>query len=208
MILPSTGGISYNVSADGKRYYTLSLDSNVPYLEPTDPKAEAVTLLRLAPNGYARDSKIVCPGCVIYRNAAGGTVCTVAYHNQIRWIWARDDRKAWLLRVLDRLNGGTLPYAADDNQWIMLHHRRLSSGEDVLGVFNLAYDPLEPVTLRCAAKPVRTELLTPEGKWVPVNTEWKSGKLTVSVRLECNAAAVLKITGRIDDNHKTKGEQK
>ena len=200
---------TYNreVSA-GRDYYALSLDPKVPYLEPTDPKAEAVTFLRLAPNSYARNSKAVCPGCVIYRNPAGGTVCTVAYHNQVRWIWARDDRKAWLLMVLDRLNGGRIPYAADDNQWIMLHHRRLASGEDVLGVFNLSYDPLEPVTLRCAAEPARTELLTPEGKWVPVKAEWKSGKLIVPVRLECNGLAVLKITGNIDDKHKAKGEKR
>lgn len=201
---------AYNkeVSADGKRRYNLPLDPDVPYLELTDPKAEVISFLRLAPNRYAQESKVVCPGCVIYRNAAGGTVCTAVYHQKVRWCWARDDRKAWLLRVLDRLNGGTLPYAADDNQWIMLHHRKLSAGEDVLGLFNLGYDPLEKITLRCAAEPGRVELLTPEGKWIPVKTEWKSGKLTADVRLECNGLAVFKITGKIDDKDKEKGEKR
>ena len=183
-------------SADGKHRYPISLNPKVPFLELTSPKAEAVTFLRLAPDRYARNSKAVCPGCVIYRNPAGGTVCTTAYHNQILWVWARDERKAWLLMVLDRLNGGRIPYAAGDDQWIMLHHRRLASGEDVLGFFNLGYDPLEKITLRCAAEPGRTELLTPQGQWIPVEARWQSGRLTVPVRLESNAMAVLKLTGR------------
>ena len=189
---------SYNreSSAAGKRNYPISMHPKVPYLEIIDPKAEVVTTLRLATFGHARDSKMVCPGSVIYRNAAGGTVCTAAYHTRISWMWARDERKAWLLELLDRLNGGTIPFAADDNQWIMLLHRRLSMGGDLLGVFNIAYDPLEKITLRCAAKPAGVELLTPEGQWILLDTQWKDGKLILPVRLECNAAAVLKIVDR------------
>ena len=123
----------------------------------------------------------------------GGTVCTTAFTQKILFAWAQDERKDWLLDILERLNGRRLSFTAAENQCIMMLHRQLRSGENLLGIFNLGFDPMETLEIRCAQKPGRVELLLPSGEWESQDGSWDDGLLSLSVRLECYEPSVIRI---------------
>ncbi len=182
------------ISADGKCLYPISKNADVPFLTVLDPKAKVLTWLGYAAFSSSPDIEKAAPGAVLYRNAAGGVICTAAFHSGIPYSWAQDPRKIWLIQMLEQLNGAPMPYSAVENQWIMLIHRRTQSAEDVLGFFNLGFDPLETLQIRCAAKPEKAELLLPSGQWKKLDFRWKDNILTLPVRLECYEPAVLRLS--------------
>ena len=181
-------------SADGKDRYPISKNPDVPFLSILDPKAEVVTKLGYSAFIGSSETEDVAPGTVIYRNSLGGTICTAAFHLGILFSWAQDMRKIWVLRILEKLNGKQLPYTAEENQPVMLLHRTVKSGADILGIFDLGFDPMENLAIRCAVKPAKTEFLQPSGEWQTMDTEWKDGVLTIPVRLECYQPAVVRLS--------------
>ena len=182
------------ISSDGKCLYPISKNGEVPFLTVLDPKAEVLTWLGYAAFSSSPDIEKVAPGAVLYRNAAGGVICTTAFHSRITFGWAQDVRKEWLIRMLERLNGAPLPFVAAENQWIMLLHRKTPDGGNVLGFFNLGFDPLEKLEIRCAEKPAKAEILLPSGKWEKLGFSWKDNILSLPVRLECYQLAVIRLT--------------
>ena len=152
-----------------------------------------LTDLGYAP-GASSPAEKVCPGTVLYRNRRGGTVCTAAFQIDFIFSWMYDKRKIWLETVLDKINGKKLPYVAAELQPVMLLHRKLRSGEDVLGVFNLGFDPMETVAIRCARKPAKAELLQPNGRWKALPFSWNKGTIELPVRLECYEPAVFRLS--------------
>ena len=107
-----------------------------------------------------------------------------------------DQRKTWLETVLGKLNGKKLPYVAAEFQPVMLLERKLKSGADVLGIFNLGFDPMETVSIRCAAKPAKAESLQASGRWKALPFNWNKGIMELPVRLECYELAVFRIAPR------------
>lgn len=76
----------------------------------------------------------------------------------------------------------------------MLLHRTLNPREDVLGLFNLSFDPMETVAIRCARKPGKAELLQPNGRWKALPFSWNKGMMELPVRLECYEPAVFRLS--------------
>ena len=182
------------ISADGQRRYPFSKNPAVPFLKVLDPKAEVLTKFGYAPFISSPDIEDAAPAAVLYRNAGGGLICTTAFSQKVTFSWAQDLRKEWLIRILDRMNGKRLPFTAVENQWIMLLHRKLQSGENLLGFFNLGYDAMETLDIRCAEKPRKAELLLPSGEWQDLKTEWNDGILSLPVSLACYEPAVIRIS--------------
>ena len=182
------------ISADGKTSYPISRTPLIPFLTKTDAKAETLTFLGYA--AFANSPKIetVAPGAALYRNSRGGTICTTAFQLNFNYSWMQDLRKLWLIMLLDRLNGKKLPYVSADLQPAMLLQRESESGETVLGVFNLGFDPMDSVSIRCARQPDKTEFLQADGRWKKVTFDWTKGILKLPVRLECYEPAVFRIS--------------
>ena len=182
------------ISADGKILYPISRTPLIPFLTKTDAKAETVTNLGYA--AFANSPKIetVAPGAVLYRNSRGGVICTTAFQLNFTYSWMQDLRKLWLIGMLDRLNGKKLSYAASDLQPVMMLERKLRSGETVLGFFNLGFDPMDTVSIRCARKPEKAEILPADGRWKKLKFVWKKGIMELPVRLECYEPAVFRIS--------------
>ena len=67
------------------------------------------------------------------------------------------------------------------------------SGQDVLGIFNLGFDPLDTVLIRCAKKPVKAEILQVNGRWKVLPFDWDKGVMELPVRLECYEPAVFRV---------------
>ena len=182
------------LSADGKRSYPISRHPDVPFLTVLDPKADVLTRLGYAEYASSPDIEDVAPAAVLYRNAEGGLICSTVFTPKITFSWAQDLRKEWLIRILDRMNGSQIPFTAVENQWIMLLHRKLQSGENLLGFFNLGFDAMETLELRCAEKPGKAELLLPSGEWQELKAAWNDGILSLPVSLACYEPAVIRLS--------------
>ena len=183
------------ISADGKTFYPISKTPKIPFLTKPASGAEVLTYLGYAP-GASVPAEKVCPGAVLYRNRLGGTICTTAFQFDFIFSWMYDRRKIWLETVLDKLNGKKLPYVAAEFQPVMMLQRKLRSGEDVLGIFNLGFDPMETVSVRCARKPAKAEILQPNGRWKELTFRWNKGIMELPVRLECYEPAVIRCSGK------------
>ena len=184
------------VSADGKIRYPFSACPGVPFLTLKKTGAEIITKLGYAAYSFSPDLEEVCPAAVLYKNELGGTICTTVFDIGVLWVWAHEERKQWLITILDRLNGKKIPYVSAVDQWTMLIHRTMSEKQDLLGFFNLGFDPLDEIPIRCAEKPVEVEFLTPEGVWQKLQFQWKKDVLTLPVRLECYEMAAIRIKNK------------
>ena len=182
-------------SADGKTAYPIAKSPKIPFLTKPASGVEVLTFLGYAPFANSPAEK-VCPGAILYRNKRGGTICTTAFQIDFVFSWMHDQRKIWLETVLDKLNGKKLPYVAAEFQPVMLLERKLKSGADVLGIFNLGFDPMETVSIRCAAKPAKAEILQASGRWKALPFNWNKGIMELPVRLECYELAVFRIAPR------------
>ena len=183
------------ISADGKTAYPIAKTPKIPFLTQTAAGAEGLTNLSYAAFANSPAEK-VCPGAVLYRNRRGGTICTTAFQLDFVFSWMHEKRKIWLETVLDKLNGKKLPYVAADFQPVMLLQRKLKSGADMLGIFNLGFDPMETVSIRCAGKPAKAELLQAGGRWKVLPFNWNKGIMELPVRLECYEPAIIRIAPR------------
>ena len=186
-------------SADGKQLYPTSKNPNVPFLTVENPAAEVITWLGYAPFNSSPDIEKAAPGAVIFRNSLGGTVCSTAYHLSILWSWAAETRKLWLLNLLERLEEKQLPYVLDEDQWCMMLHRTLPEGGELLGIFNLGYDPMEELPLRCPEQAVRFEHLIPDGVWKPLAVRRDNDRTILPVRLECGEMAAIRVVPGAED---------
>jgi len=99
----------------------------------------------------------------------------------------------WLLNILEKLNGDILPFTAVENQHIMLLHRKLPSNTDILGFFNLGFDSMDNIELRCRRKISKVSFLRGEGCWQELPFEYKDNVLSVPLELRCYENAVLSI---------------
>ena len=182
------------ISADGKTLYPISKSPQIPFLKITDAKAETLTSLGYAAFSNSPEIEKVSPGAVLYKNSCGGNICTTAFQLDFIFSWMQDKRKIWLESMLTRLNGTKLPFVAADFQPIMLLQRKLRSGADVLGIFNLGFDPMDAVSIRCAKKPIKAEILQADGRWRKLQFVWKKGILELPVRMECYQPEVFRIS--------------
>ena len=180
-------------SADGTCVYPMSKASGVPFLTIQSSQAETFANLCYSPFSSSPEYEVACPSVVFYRNSLGGHICTTALHRSILWWWASESRKDWLVDILDRLNGAPIPFLAKDYQWLMMLHHRTAEQQDILGLFNLGFDPLENPTLRCAKRPEGIEWLAEDGQWHPLTFSWQDDFATLPICLECYEMAALKV---------------
>ena len=180
--------------ATGQQYRISARKCGVPLLSVSDPAAEVLTDFYDSPFAGALEYEIVAPAAVLYRNSLGGTVCTTAYHMDVLvWDMYNEPRHAWVLKMLDCVGGRKFPFAGLDPQNIMMLARMKTDGSAVLAVFNLNFDPLKQLDIRCAAAPEKVELLADNGVWQPVETAFSGDVLTVRKRIACYETVVLKI---------------
>ncbi|MBQ9337815.1 MAG: hypothetical protein IJS14_11035 [Lentisphaeria bacterium] len=179
---------------NGQLYRLSARKSGVPLLSVKDPAAEVLVDFYDSPFGGSLEHEIVAPSAVLFRNRLGGTVCTTAYHmGVLAWDMYNETRHAWMLKMLDRVGGKKFPFAALDEQNIMMLVRRKPDGSAILAVFNLNFDPLKQISIRCAAVPQKVEILANNGVWQPAGTEFSGDVLKVAKPMACYETVILKI---------------
>lgn len=184
------------ISADGKERFPLSKHPDIPYLTLIDEKAAVLTELGYSSFAYSNEIEKVAPASVLYRNSLGGTVCTTSFTRKMLWSALYDGRKKWLLYILEALDKNALPFSAVENQPIMILNRKLQDGSDVLGLFNLGFDSLNKVEIKCSTSVSQVEVMLPCGEWQKTAFTFKDNVLAFDAHVECYANVIFKISHR------------
>ena len=176
--------------------YPISYVVFLPHLTLTDPAAEEMTVLVSEPFVGSGETENVGSGTVFFRNRLGGLICTTAFNMKMKgWDIYSEPRKDWLIEILDRLYGKPVPGIVLDQQYIMTLSREEKDGAQILSVFNLCFDPLKRIRIRCAGTPKTVELLGPDGLWHDVPYACSDDVLTVEKPMACYETAILRIRG-------------
>ncbi len=154
-------------------------------LREHDPAARELSALRHRAWALAPDSEPVGPGALLFDNAEGGRVLSVAFrlpsaapgvNLDVSHLW-NQTRKARLAAMLDELCGGDRAawsggalFAGDDG--LLLRAGRAADGTRLWAALRTSLDPLEELPLALAGPaPSRIERLAPDASWRPVPFE-------------------------------------
>ncbi len=182
--------------AESGQYYRLSSrKACVPRFTLLDLAAEPMTNFFYKQSVASPETEITAPATVFYRNRLGGLVCSCAYHMEVLpWDMYNEPRKVWLIKILDRLNGGKFAPVVLNRQDVLALTRRKTDGSLIMAVYNLNFDPLKQLEIRCAAAPAKTEILGADGIWREAETAFSGEVLTVKTDLHCYELVVLKLS--------------
>jgi hypothetical protein len=173
--------------------YWIDRHPEQPLITVKDPAVKVLTQFMYRRNVAAK-KRVTAPAAVLYKNKLGGTVCVTAYCVQKYQVQSNTDPvKEYMLKLLEYLNGKPLSYLVQDYQNVSVFSRKMKSGEDVLAIYALSFDRIDPIHIRCAKKPVSVEWLTPDGKWKKADCEYANNILTVKYGLEFFECLFLKI---------------
>ena len=104
-----------------------------------------------------------------------------------------ETRKEWYVRILERLNGGRLPAVCQELQEVLVLTRAYEDGRVLCYICNLNFDPMETVTLRCGAEPVRIEELAPGGEWRELPFRKEGENIVLDRSLNCYETLVVRL---------------
>ena len=179
-----------HVSCD-KKYFP---GKPVPRLTILDPAVEVMTEFCYSPSAVSPIVESVAPATVFYKNKLGGHVCTAAFHTQLSFLaFHCESRKDWLLEILDKLNGAKIPFAVKNEQNFAAMERKLSDGSTLFAAYNLNYDPVKNLAIRCGTEPASIKVLSPSGTWDDVKFTWDGDAATLDLAVPSTQFAVLKI---------------
>lgn len=186
-------------SSDNSRRYMLSGSSDVAVLKDADPAAETLTYLGWAPYDQSPEIRHVAPATTFYINKLGGHVVVSTWHPQLKYGFSggslSEGRRHWFLDVLDRLNDGMIPFAADHDQDFLMQAREMNDGSTVLLAANLNYDPVPELRIRIASKQIPSvEILADDGTWIKTMVRRDGDVLVVPGELKCYGFRVLRIS--------------
>ena len=184
---------SREIRTDNGQNYVIVQDDQVPFFRITDPKAEVFTELHYESFPGANDDEYIAPATVFYRNALGGSVCSMVFHHRIVYSQYNEPRKQFLIEILERLRGRKLPVVSADAQNVTVLARKYSDGAVLAEVCNINFDPLKKIALQCAGIPREVERLAGDGTWVKAAFEEENGIVKVDIPLACYELAVLRI---------------
>lgn len=165
-----------------------------PFLANPAKDAEIITWYAYAPSSGSNELEKVSPATVIYRNSLGGTVCTTGFCTGIFTNNTHTlERKLWMLDVLEKINGKPVDFSVEHEQNFFALTRKNSSGETILTVGNLNFDPVENLAIRCAVEPENICKLTPAGNWEKVDFRWENGVAITDIPVACYELIALKL---------------
>ena len=163
-------------AVDASQTYSFTPISRAPFFSSLAQGAEKLTILGFSPYYGSPVFEEAAPGSVLFRNKLGGTVATCAYHGGMHVLYQYSEaRKRFVMGLLDRLNGGPMPFVCGNQQDVLVLAREDKGGSAAVFAVNLCSDPIRTIRLR-APNHSSAEILSPGGTWrkVPVRRdgEW------------------------------------
>lgn len=186
---------SYNreLRTDGKGGYVTSMNKNTPFFTVKDEAAEVFTELHYISYPGADDDEYISPATVIYKNAWGGTVCSMCFHHEIVFSQFNERRKDFFVEIIEKLMGKKMPLYCNDTQNITVITREYSDGALLAEVCNINFDPLKGIQLVCGKVPEKVQVLLGDGSWSEVPFTVENGTVRIGCTLGCYELVVLKI---------------
>ena len=122
-------------------------------------------------------------GLTLGTNRRGGRVMVAGWTYDCqgwnRWNkYMRPVRKERLVKAIDRLAGGVLPYVCIENNYAQSSYATLADGSELVVATNLCDDDWDGLALRRGAPPAAAKRLDDDGEWRPVQFEWKNDVVT------------------------------
>ena len=163
-------------------------DDSSAFLKPLSDKVEVLsTFAYRDPFMAAAEDK--SPGLTYFRNALGGEVAVAGWtfantgFSYMSWNkFTKVARKEQLVKVVDRLAGGLMPFVACENNHAISTWATLDDGSTLFVMTNLAVDDWQDLRVRLDKVPASAKLLKDDGTWRPVVAE-KSGAQEVTFRV-------------------------
>ena len=179
--------------AEGDVSYVATPSDRMPYFSNLAPGAEVLTKLGFSPYTGSPVFEEAAPGTVLWRNALGGTVATCAYHTDMTSLHRFSEaRKAYLVKVLDRLAGHPVPYVCGNDQDVLVLARARKGGGSIVLAVNLNSEPIGAFRLR-APGATAVSVLGPGGTWRDVRFTRDGEWISLSTNLVFYQANVFKI---------------
>ena len=130
---------------------------------------------------------------MLWRNALGGTVVTCAYHTDMTSLHRFSEaRKAYFVKLLDRLSGRPLPYVCGNDQDVLVLARARKGGGSIVLAVNLNSEPIDAFRLR-APDATTVSVLGPDGTWRAVPFTRDGDWLVLQTGLAFYQAKVFKV---------------
>ncbi len=173
--------------------YAATPSDRMPYFSDLASGAEVLTKLGFSPYTGSLVFEEAAPGTVLWRNALGGSVITCAYHTDMTSLHRFSEaRKAYFVKLLDRLAGRPLPYVCGNDQDVLVLARTRKSGGSIVLAVNLNSEPIHTFRLR-APDVASVSVLGPDGAWRAVDFVREGEWISVKTGLAFYQAKVFKV---------------
>ena len=175
-------------TADGSAVLRMMGDDSSAFLKPVSGRVEVLSAFTYRdPFMGKADEK--GPALTYFRNAAGGEVAVAGWtfanagFTYCSWNkYTKVMRKEQLVKVMDRLAGGFMPFVACENNHAISTWASLDDGSTLVTLTNLAVDDWRDLRVRLDRTPGEAKLLMDDGTWRPVAAE-RTGREEVTFRV-------------------------
>jgi len=191
---PDADGFTAELDEESGRRIILAPSSKPARLKAHDG-ARTVSTLIYVPFSGATTFDRIAPGALVFTNRLGGTVATIAYrHDTSGWHRHNEARKRWLVKILDILNGGPVPFVCGNAQHAAVLVNRLPAGGHIVTVCNFNPEPMRQVGLRLPKDAHEVSVLLHDGTWRPLEAKPDAdGYAWLDVTLGCYDTTAFKV---------------
>ena len=186
---------------DGSLPLKMMSDGSSAALKPLSDKVEVLSEF-VYRDPFMAKADVKSPGLTYFVNELGGEVAVAGWtfdntgFSFMSWNkYTKVSRKEQLVKVMDRLAGGLLPFVACENNHAISSWATLDDGSTLFVMTNLAVDDWQDLRVRLDKVPASAQLLQDDGTWRPVVAE-KTGAQNVTFRVgevRCLVPQILKL---------------
>ena len=188
--------LPYNreLRTDCQKGYVAVMNPQTPLFTIKDKAVEVFTEFHYASYPGADDLEYLAPASVFYKNAYGGTVCSMAFHHARAYSQFNVGRREFLTEIIEKLNGRKMPIRCTSEQNVTLITREYEDSSILCEVCNINFDPLKIIELRCAKTPEKIEYLAGDGTWKSADFTVENETVKVNYPLNCYELVIFKLS--------------
>ena len=162
-------------------------------LVPLTDELEVMTQMKYVPFYGSTDSKVICPGAVIYNNQLGGRICTVSFNTTDEFTpRAGMPRKNWLIRLIAAIDPEAVKGCVLAEQPVLSIVRKSNDGSTLQMVCNLGFDALDDLEIKFAGVE-KVQCLGADGIWQDVDFTVDGDVFSIDKQVACHEVVILKI---------------
>ena len=170
------------------------MSSKTPVFTIKDKAVEVFTEFYYSSYPGADDLEYLAPATVFYKNAYGGTICSMAFHHAIAYSQFNVGRREFLIEIIEKLRNRKMPVLCTDEQNITVITREYEDKSILCEVCNINFDPLKEISLRCAEVPEKIEYLAGDGTWHDMPFTLEDDTVKIKHTLACYELMIFKIS--------------